>query len=81
MVEKCNFCADILRMGKDEDGNEPEPACVKAVKELAQTVPEAEGALRFGTFSNPDVRKALDENHTIRRRPSLGTEPNVFYIV
>ena len=37
----------------------------------------------FGDLADPEseVREALDENHTICRRPGLGTEPNVFYIV
>jgi molybdopterin-containing oxidoreductase family iron-sulfur binding subunit len=86
VVEKCDFCAERLRAGKGEDGKPPEPACVEAVRRLAETKPEAEKsliekALIFGPLSDPDVRTALDENHTICRRPSLGTEPNVFYIV
>jgi len=74
VVEKCNFCAERLR-----DGDEP--ACVNAVKTLAERRPEVKNALVFGEFSSPDVRKALNENHTICRRFSLGTGPNVFYIV
>jgi molybdopterin-containing oxidoreductase family iron-sulfur binding subunit len=74
VVEKCNFCAERLRAGQM-------PACVEAVNELAKSEPAAEKAIVFGEFSQPDVRQALKENHTIRRRPGLGTEPNVFYIV
>lgn len=72
VVEKCSFCAARLRDGRP-------PACVEAAAE----VPGGEGALTFGDLSDVDspVRKVLSENHTICRRPSLGTGPNVFYIV
>lgn len=81
VVEKCNFCLERLRAGKDEDGNDPQPACVEAVNELAKKKPEAKGALIFGKLDDPAVNEALDGNHTICRKPGLGTEPNVFYIV
>ena len=72
VVEKCNFCAERLRVGS-------EPACVEAVKD----VPGGEGALTFGDVSEPDspVSRILRERHTISRRVSLGAGPNVFYIV
>jgi molybdopterin-containing oxidoreductase family iron-sulfur binding subunit len=72
VVEKCNFCAERLRDGL-------EPACVVAARET----PGGEGALTFGDLSEPgsDVSKLLREKHTICRRLSLGTGPNVFYIV
>ena len=72
VVEKCNFCAERRR--KDLP-----PACVEA----ADKVPGAEGALTFGDLSKPDskVSRILREKHTICRRASLGTGPNVFYIV
>ena len=72
VVEKCNFCAERLRKGQ-------EPACVEAARE----VPGGEGALTFGKLSEEDspVRQLLREKHTICRRPSAGTHPNVFYIV
>jgi len=72
VVEKCNFCAERLREGR-------EPACVEAARE----VPGAEGALVFGDLSKPDseISKLLREKNTICRRVSLGTGPNVFYIV
>jgi molybdopterin-containing oxidoreductase family iron-sulfur binding subunit len=49
------------------------PACVEASK----------GAVLFGDLTDKDseVRKALRENFTIRRKPSLGTEPGVYYII
>ncbi len=66
VVEKCNFCAERLAIGKM-------PACVEA----------SNGAILFGDLDDPDseVRKALRENFTIRRKPSLGTGPSVYYIV
>jgi len=50
------------------------PACVVACKEKA---------LVFGDLGNPDsdVRKLLQAHFTIRRRPELGTQPQVYYIV
>ena len=67
VVEKCNFCAERLFKGLP-------PACVEACES---------GAMVFGDLDSPDsqVRKLLNENHTIRRKPSLGTGPNVYYIV
>ncbi len=72
VVEKCNFCAERLREGR-------EPACVEA----ARTVPGAEGALTFGDVTDPDseVSQILRERHTVSRRVSLGTDPNVFYVI
>jgi molybdopterin-containing oxidoreductase family iron-sulfur binding subunit len=81
VVEKCNFCLERLRAGADEDGNEPEPACVEAVKKLAEKKPAVSDALVFGNLGDPAVREALRGNRTIVRRPGLGTDPNVFYIV
>ncbi len=71
-VEKCTFCVERLREGR-------EPACVEAVKQ----VPGGEGALTFGDLSDPDseVSRLLREKHTICRRVGLGFGPNVFYIV
>jgi len=72
VVEKCNFCEERLREGR-------EPACVEAAKK----VPGGEGALVFGDLSDPnsDVSRLLRQKVTICRRLSLGTGPNVFYIV
>ncbi|MFV0421192.1 sulfate reduction electron transfer complex DsrMKJOP subunit DsrO [Oleidesulfovibrio sp.] len=66
VVEKCNFCVERLAEGLM-------PACVEA----------AEGALYFGDLNDPEseVRQVLAENFTIRRKPSLGTQPSVYYIV
>jgi Fe-S-cluster-containing dehydrogenase component len=66
VVEKCNFCAERLAVGKM-------PACVEAsggaiaFGDLGD--PESE------------VRELLKENYTIRRKQGLGTGPSVYYIV
>jgi molybdopterin-containing oxidoreductase family iron-sulfur binding subunit len=66
VVEKCNFCAERLAVGKM-------PACVEA----------SNGALAFGDLYDPEstVRKLIGEHTTIRRKPALGTEPAVYYII
>ena len=72
VVEKCNFCAERLREGR-------QPACVEAAGKL----PQGTGALTFGDLSDSDsdVSRLLRNKHTICRRLSVGTGPNVFYIV
>lgn len=67
VVEKCNFCAERLEVGLL-------PACVEACKDKALT---------FGDIEDPNsnVRKILAERFSIRRKPELGTQPNVYYIV
>jgi len=66
VVEKCNFCVERLAVGKA-------PACVEA----------SNGAVVYGDLSDPnsEIRKVLREQYTIRRKPSLGTEPSVYYII
>ncbi len=66
VVEKCTFCAERLAQGLI-------PACVEA----------APGALIFGDLADPEsgVREALRANFTLRRKPELGTDPNVYYII
>ena len=68
VVEKCNFCAERVGMGR-------QPACVEACGESK--------AMVFGNLLDPnsEIRKMLRENHTIQRNTSLGTIPSVFYIV
>ena len=72
VVEKCTFCAERIREGG-------RPACVEAV----DAIPGAKGALTFGDLADPEsgVSKLLQKEHTICRRPSLGAEPSVYYIV
>ena len=66
VVEKCTFCAERLEKGKM-------PACVEASK----------GAIIFGDLNDPKsiVRKVLASNFSIRRKPDLGTDPGVYYII
>jgi molybdopterin-containing oxidoreductase family iron-sulfur binding subunit len=70
VVEKCNFCAERLAQGKY-------PACVVKANELE------ENAMIFGDLDDPksEIRKALKENYTIRRKPELGTGPNLYFII
>jgi len=67
VVEKCTFCDE--RIAKDLL-----PACVEACTEKA---------LIFGDLNDrkSNVRKLLKENYSIRRKPGLGTEPEIYYIV
>jgi Fe-S-cluster-containing dehydrogenase component len=67
LVEKCNFCEERGAKGKL-------PACVDACPEKAMT---------FGDIHDPGspVYQALGAGYSIRRKPELGTGPNVHYIV
>lgn len=67
VVEKCTFCFERLAKGLI-------PACVEACKERA---------LVFGDLEDPnsEVRKLISSNHTLRRKPHLGTMPQVYYIM
>ncbi|MBN1652269.1 MAG: 4Fe-4S dicluster domain-containing protein [Deltaproteobacteria bacterium] len=72
VVEKCTFCFERIAKGMV-------PACVEACQKL----PQGAGALTFGDLAdaNSEVVKILREKYTIRRRPGLGTAPNVFYVI
>lgn len=65
VVEKCTFCYERLAKGKM-------PACVEA----------SDGALIFGDLADPnsEVRKIISSHYTIRRKPELGTGPNIYYL-
>jgi molybdopterin-containing oxidoreductase family iron-sulfur binding subunit len=67
VVEKCTFCDERLARGQM-------PACVEACEE---------NAIVFGDLEDPDseVRKILGEKFSIRRKPELGTRPEVYYLV
>jgi molybdopterin-containing oxidoreductase family iron-sulfur binding subunit len=67
VVEKCTFCEE--RLAKRQ-----RPLCVEAC-------PEA--ALVFGDLNDPKsrVRELLRTRHSIRRRPELGTQPAIYYLV
>ena len=67
VVEKCTFCDERVSEGL-------KPACVDACTEKA---------LVFGNLNDPEseVRKLLKENFSIRRKPGLGTNPEIYYLV
>jgi len=75
VVEKCNFCAERLAKGQI-------PACVETCREATKKKGK-EPALVFGDLEDPDseVRQLLRSHYTLRRKPELGTDPNVYYIV
>ncbi len=65
-VEKCTFCVERLEQGLM-------PSCVEA----------SNGAITFGDLEDPDsdVRQVLASNFAIRRKPTYGTDPSVYYII
>ncbi len=67
VVEKCNFCAERLAEGLL-------PACVVACPEKA---------IIFGDLNDPQstVAQILKSRFAIRRRPELGTQPQVYYLI
>jgi len=67
VVEKCNFCEERLARGLM-------PACVEACKEKA---------LIFGDLEDPqsEIRKIIQAQLTLRRKPELGTHPQVYYLL
>jgi Fe-S-cluster-containing dehydrogenase component len=67
VVEKCNFCDERLAKGEL-------PACVLACPQQALTFGDLDDA-------NSKVRLLLRSRYAIRRKPELGTKPEVFYIV
>jgi molybdopterin-containing oxidoreductase family iron-sulfur binding subunit len=70
VVEKCNFCAERLAKGKI-------PVCVEAAGKVKKN------ALTFGDLADPGsaVRQLLKKHYSIRRKPELGSDPNLFFIV
>lgn len=67
VVEKCNFCAERVAIDKI-------PLCVKACKY---------DVLTFGNIQdkNSKVYRLLESVHSVRRKPTLGTGPEVHYIL
>ncbi|MEW6221127.1 MAG: sulfate reduction electron transfer complex DsrMKJOP subunit DsrO [Thermodesulfobacteriota bacterium] len=67
VVEKCTFCAERVDEGK-------QPACVEATRN---------GGLVFGDLNDPhsEIRQLLRVKSTIRRKPEVGTNPSIFYVV
>ena len=70
VVEKCTFCDERLAKGQI-------PACVEAANKIRKDT------LIFGDLADKEsnVRQVLRKHFTIRRKPELGTSPNVYYIV
>jgi len=66
VVEKCTFCYERIDRGLP-------PACVEV----------SQGAIMFGDIANPnsEIRKILATNFAIRRKPTLGTNPSVYYLL
>lgn len=67
VVEKCTFCEERLAKGQL-------PACVDACPAKA---------IVFGDIEDPksEVRAVLRERFSVRRKPELGTQPQIFYLV
>ena len=67
VVEKCTFCDERLDKGQLR-------ACVEACQH---------GCLIFGDLADDasEVREVLRSRHAIRRKPALGNEPEVYYLV
>ena len=67
VVEKCTFCEERLEKGG-------RPACVEACEERA---------LVFGNLNDPEseVRQLLRTRFAVRRKPVLGTQPKIYYLV
>lgn len=67
VVEKCTFCEERISRGM-------KPVCVEACPH---------GAMLFGDLNQEDseVRMRLSSAFSIRRKPELGTQPEVYYLV
>lgn len=73
VVEKCTFCAERIVNGKYIQA----PACVEACQALGSN------AIVFGDLYDPnsEISQTLKKHYTIRRKPELGTHPEVYYII
>jgi molybdopterin-containing oxidoreductase family iron-sulfur binding subunit len=60
------LCTERLAIGKI-------PACVEV----------SGGAIVFGDLEDPnsEVRKIIASKYTIRRKPELGTQPSIYYVI
>jgi Fe-S-cluster-containing dehydrogenase component len=67
VVEKCTFCDERLVKGLN-------PACVDACEAKAMVFGDLDDA-------NSEVRHILSSNFTLRRKPGLGTQPEIYYII
>ena len=66
VVEKCSFCSGRLDLGLA-------PYCVEAAKD----------SMIFGNLNDPDseISRVLRGRVSLTRRPELGTDPSVYYIM
>ena len=66
VVEKCTMCYERLAEGL-------QPACAEA----------SNGAIIFGDLEDPnsEVRKIIGSKYTIKRKPTLGTQPSIYYVI
>ena len=71
VVEKCTFCTERLVKGLP-------PACVEVCNKVS-----GPGTMTFGDIRDPksEVARALKDGFSIRRKPELGTEPQIYYLV
>jgi molybdopterin-containing oxidoreductase family iron-sulfur binding subunit len=70
VVEKCTFCAERIDQGQL-------PMCVAACSRAGA------GALCFGDVNDPNSEacRLLTTRQVLRRKPELGTQPNVYYLI
>jgi Fe-S-cluster-containing dehydrogenase component len=70
VVEKCTLCVERIDAGGI-------PLCVETCRARGTA------ALTFGNLDDAgsELRRLLATRQVLRRRPSLGTEPSVFYLV
>lgn len=78
VVEKCTFCTEQIAKGPvpaagQELTDAQKPACVRAFPH----------GLIFGNLNDPnsEIRRTLRERATFQRKPELGTNPSVYYIL
>lgn len=78
VVEKCTFCEEIITLGPV-----PGPGQELPPEQTPRCVAASNGGLVFGNLRDPEskIRKLLRARKTIQRKPGLGTNPSVFYIV
>ena len=71
MVENGTFAPEGRARG-------PPPVCVEVCNKVA-----GPGTMTFGDIRDPgsEVARVLKDGFSIRRKPELGTEPQIFYLV
>lgn len=81
VVEKCHFCVHRVDRAVKEGVN-PTPACVEACQKEAEKRGFEKSALIFGNINDPnsEIGKIIRTSKAKQLRPSLGTEPKVYYV-